>query len=451
MMFNQLEEYIKSLDNLNQSELDCIKKGYFSYWNLKYGLNIDKTDTRYCFRSDYNLNYTECEIEKDIIRSTETIFYEKVKNDDLDYKDIEKYKEIFKQQREKHPKCNECKTVRYTTNENEIYVDKPCVCARYSINDKKNMIIASKIILNGSIKKIAEILFVQVKNALNNNISMFNSYSKALAAPLFKYSSLNKLLDDILSVKCLNTNTMDVAITVNCFNWYDTLDEFGNEEDRFPVFSEIKTIPLRCIGSDEAYIRELFEDIYSEQPYRDIDSVEVQVKEVTIDVSALNRNNLNECLLSTFNDLISRYASFKKDLEVLTTEEADCSIKDPKCVQLIRFIYLLKITNSFTDKDKKFIEEIYDGKYADKLSIDSDNQKAFLIIWSYLSDEKNVYFEQINYDNLFKDNEKYRYLHINTYTRQGICSFLNSLIKMGNNNLFDQDLLQWFLNNSSLV
>lgn len=431
MKINEIDEYIKSLSELDRNQLNIIEKGHSSYWKLIYGIDMDVSEERICFRADYNPDYFKCIYEQELKTMTEAIFYTRVKSGELEYKDLQSYDEIYNEIKKKEQCCIKCKS------------NHRAICV-YQSNINKKIISREKykFKITNSIVDISSKLLKEVRNAIENNNSIFRSYSKALAASLFKYGNKSS----VLSINRLHTNTMKVDVIANCFKWYDEWDEFGNKKDRFPTFIEEKIIPLRCIGSRSAYLDEFISDIYSESEYLDIDSVELRVNGVTLDVSKFNRNKLNQFLGHT----IYRYASFKKDLEVLTTEEPDYNISSSKCVQLIRFIYLLKISGCFEEKDYHFINDIYVGKYADIIVINSSDRCAFLLVWKYLLQDDKIRDERIQHYNLFKDNDKYKCLRLVSYTKQGVRMFFKSCLERYENGIFDEDFLRWLMENSSL-
>jgi hypothetical protein len=188
---------------------------------------------------------------------------------------------------------------------------------------------------------IDEMMF-GTRDAINNkkDSELFKSYSKMLAAPLFKYYASNRLV-----ISELEINTVEFQMTVNCFDWNgegDTSwDNNGNEHDRY--HSEIfeVCVPIKEVTSAKrmytymwdfldgnlsvSYVTDTLEDGRTCRDYlMSIDSVDIEMTGFTIDVSYLDREKFDNYLNNAdpYSSKLKRFASYKKDLEVISTDSS---------------------------------------------------------------------------------------------------------------------------------
>lgn len=154
-------------------------------------------------------------------------------------------------------------------------------------------------------------------------------------------------------------------------------------------------------------------------------------------------------LLEYFNYPIKRKASYMKDVEVLTTNQTPKHvISDSIVIQLIRFIYLLKICKCFTSEAFNFVNDIYTGeKFIDIMDI-SEDREGFLFIWNYLLEDKNIQNER-EYYKKFEEYDKSVFVEylLNDY----LVNFFDEIKKDKYSRIFDAEFLDWLIENSMLL
>lgn len=277
-----------------------------------------------------------------------------------------------------------------------------------------------------------------IRGAIENTDETLLSYSKCLTVALFKWSNL---YSSCLLIHKLHTNTINMIFDVSCFDWYETYDDEGNTNNRYHGEQYESTIPLRELLHREKLLSEIYSDLADKtgEMYHtmDIDNIEFEINGMTMDVSNIGRNSLN----TYFNDSIYRYASYRKDMEILTTEKGfSYCIKDKKVLQLIKYIYLMKIGNAYTEKVDSLVADICLGKYKDIIEICQDEQEAFEWVLGYLSNISNIKMERNKYFEIYPYDSQYYFEY---WYPEGVHKLLRSLCEGNNNLFFEAEFLKW--------
>lgn len=262
-------------------------------------------------------------------------------------------------------------------------------------------------------------ILVDIRSAVNNDIykkDEYLSYSKNLAAPLFKYyaGSPGLIIDQ------LNLNSIDIQIGMHCFDWVPTYDNDGEKCNRNYIHDVDITIPFTELFSKKkmsSLINEREEILYSlKNGMMDIDDVELFILDLTFDISINSRNNFDKYYRENGGWFFKRLASYKKDGEILTTRSRPSSqaliIRDSNVLQFVRFIYFVKIGYWDSDKLNTFISDVIANNLVEVVKLEEGEQTAVRWIIEYLDkggreNENVVYLEISNYNR--KDAEKYKY------------------------------------------
>lgn len=253
-----------------------------------------------------------------------------------------------------------------------------------------------------------------IRDAVNNsdnNSNIFKSYSKYLVAPLFKYNNG----DTPLLMNKLQINTLDIDIEVDCFNWFGdgdiSYDTNGNQMDRYHGAYFNETISFKELTSKEKLFKRIW-DLIDEEfgdlvDYMDVDNVRATIKDITIDISQIDRDCFDRYFDDEGKTKFKRYASYKRDKEVITTKRFSymegCCIKNPKALQFLRFIYILKIGLCYTEEIDEFVSRTLNNEYSEQIQFDEEDRRAFNIILEYLQSDEIVEMESSNYSYTFED------------------------------------------------
>ncbi|WP_097005308.1 hypothetical protein [Lacrimispora amygdalina] len=299
-----------------------------------------------------------------------------------------------------------------------------------------------------NLKMCMDEMMFGTRDAINNkkDSEYFKSFSKMLAAPLFKYYNSNRLV-----ISELKINTIEFQMMVNCFDWNgegDTSwDNNGNEHDRYHAEIFEVCVPIKEITSakrmhsymwdfldgnlEVSYVKDTLEDGSVCRDYlMSIYSVDIEMIGFTIDTSCLYREKFDNYLNSADpnGSKLKRFASYKKDLEVISTDSGyiKWDINNPDLIQLIRFLYLLRISN-YPGDFKFMIEKIITEEDNKFIVMNDLEKKAFNWISEYLSGDI-LQYEKEKYDKLFEySNEKFPIQHLRLWAGiDGLKDLLNN-------------------------
>lgn len=271
---------------------------------------------------------------------------------------------------------------------------------------------------NGDAATIIKRVLMDIRSAVNNDIynkDKYLSYSKNLAAPLFKYygGSPGLIIDQ------LNLNSIDIQIGMHCFDWVPTYDINGEKCNRNYIDDVEISIPFTELFSKEKMLshinerEEILNDLKSGM--MDIDYVELAVLELTFDISINSRNNFDKYYRENGGWFFKRLASYMMDGEVLTTRSRLSSkaliIKDSDVLQFVRFIYFVKIGNWDSDKLNTFINNVIANNLVEVAKLEEGEQAAVRWILEYFKNggrkiEQEVYRKMFQKKNAV---EKYKY------------------------------------------
>ncbi|MUG73216.1 hypothetical protein [Paenibacillus validus] len=244
-----------------------------------------------------------------------------------------------------------------------------------------------------------------VSGAVNDSFQYrydLNSYSKFLAAPLFKYKRGNTplIIDE------LKLNSLDVSIDVSCFDWVGeqsvSYDIYGRECERYHVEDFYLTIPFKDLFSKKRILEHIYDELSpvleSRGHMMDVDNITISFPGLTLDISEVNRNSFDNFQKDHGNWNFKRHASYRKDKEVLTSHKHPSYramvIRNPKGIQLARFVYLLKIGNWYTVKSQAFVAALLANKHPEIMILDEDECRAIQWILNYLGTEKAIFKER---------------------------------------------------------
>jgi hypothetical protein len=261
-----------------------------------------------------------------------------------------------------------------------------------------------------SIENILSEMMADVSNALNNSYFYQNdcqSYSKYLGAPLFKYKRGNSPL----IIDQLNLNSLDLCIEVYCRDWVGyQRDHIENIHLSIPfkeLFSKIKML--------ERINDELEPVLESRNHLMDIINMRISIPVMTLDISNVKRNSFDQFNKDHGDLYLKRYASYKRDKEVLTTRKTlsfqGMVIKNPKVIQTVRFIYLLKISNWYSEKSKTFITALIANTHPEIIMMSGEEVTAIKWILDYLGTyevilrERELYHETMKKTMVWKSGE----------------------------------------------
>lgn len=227
-----------------------------------------------------------------------------------------------------------------------------------------------------SINRFLNQMMSDVSSAVNNSYfykNEFKSYSKFLASPLFKYNKANGpfIIDE------LNLNSLYIRFDIHCHNWVG--------KDRLQIESYCLSIPFKELFSK----KKLIERIYNEfnPNMMDVDDITLSISELTLDISEVTRKSFDDFNKKQGNSQFKRHASYKKDKEVLSTRKRPSSqamvIYNSKVIQLLKFIYLLKIGFWYKEKAETF----FSGLLA---KLEREPKKVIQWILNYLGTDSAV-------------------------------------------------------------
>lgn len=428
-MEKQIKNYTSTFSKLNKYHKNMIEDGSCSYLKTRYNINIDENEKLTAFRSEYDFDYRTCTEEDKINKQAEIDFNKKVKRGEIEYKDIEAYDEIVSSLKKQNYICikcmenysKECEIEKSNSALNKIQIKRE----EWKFNATKD------------ISAFHAILMTEIRDSLNNQDSIFRSYSKYLAAPLFKYSNNGSLY-----INHFITNSISAEFTVSFFDRDDHFDSFGNKKNRYYQETQFTELPLRVLASKENLTSYILPNI--DLSDRDIDNIEFTINDVTVDISNIKRSSFDQYYNSKDEIWIKRFASYKKDKEILTTiQSPNYVIKNKKLLQLIRFIYLLKISLTYTYSINEFIYDLCDSKHLNLVI--SDNERiAFSFICEYLNDSNNVVIEKQQYSELYNSDSASPY---NLSPFNSIAYFFEFVLKKPDlyKNIFDGDFLKELL------
>ncbi|WGV58365.1 hypothetical protein QIH01_23230 [Brevibacillus brevis] len=256
-----------------------------------------------------------------------------------------------------------------------------------------------------SIKSFIVHMMSDVSSAVNNvNNSYFylnacQSYSKFLAAPLFKYTRGN----GPLIIDELKLNSLDINVAVDCFDWIGenavSYDIYGQKQERYHIEYFDLSILFKELFSKKMMLKRIYDELSpvleSRNSMMDVDNITISIPGVTLDISEVNRNSFDRFHMEHGISHLKRHASYKKDKEVLTTRKKPSYqamvIQNPRVIETVRFIYLLKIGNWYTEKSKALVAEI--------INLDEYEGKAIQWILDYLGTDKAIWKErEVYYD-----------------------------------------------------
>ncbi|MEK3717400.1 hypothetical protein [Paenibacillus sp. FSL R7-0333] len=224
-----------------------------------------------------------------------------------------------------------------------------------------------------------------VRSAVNNYGPYredFLSYSKYLAAPLFKYN----LKNGPLIIDELNLNTLDLSIDVHCFDWIPGPDRHHIEEFEF-------TVPFKDLSSHEKMSKHVYDEELSfyldyKDHLMDVDDITFAIPGVTLDISSIGRTALDNYYNRMNTKKFKRLASYQKDHEVLTTRRfpswKGMLIEDPKAIQLIRLIYIFKVCSMYNEKVALNVELLLENKHPKIVQLFGNDIKAIRWVQDYL-------------------------------------------------------------------
>ncbi len=436
----QINKYVKTFDGIYNYEKEDILNGKSSYLNCKYGISVDKSEKIVAFRAEHDfshLSHSSCIEQDKINEEAEKQFWLKVHQGEIEYKDVEELNNISVSLKKGNKKCLLCKIENGGICQMEE--KNKCIDERNKeIDDNKKEREERKLKNSGDIDAFHEEIMSEIRNAVNNNGSIFRSYSKYLAAPLFKYFG-------VLYVNRLVTNSVDSSITTSFFDWFDHFDANGNKLNRYYEETEYINVPIKYLASKKFFFSYISQ-IYDLQ-YKDVDEMEFTIHAVTIDVSNIDRNCLDEYYNDKGENWFKRYASYRKDKEVLTTDENPIYIiKNKKMIQLIRFIYLLKISSLFTLDIELAIQKALNNE-ENELSFIIDDKEAFSFIYEYLCDFQNIQEEKEQFKEIMKKSG-FEF----GVSKLAVREFLNNAIKnsYAYRNLFENNFLKQLIQVANL-
>lgn len=309
-----------------------------------------------------------------------------------------------------------------------------------------------------SIKEIMK----NISNAVNNinGFDKYMSFSKCIAVPLFKYYRNSDLI-----ISRLNVNSLNINMIVDCFDWCgenDTSwDNYGNEHDRY--HQEYLNFPLemKYLTSKKVMFEKMWEfldenlsvayatnDDGSIDYLMDIDNIDFTINGFTIDISNIGRTDFDVYYDKEhlFGYKFKRVASYKKDREVISTEHGfPCFIiKNENIIELIKFVYILRIAGLSNDFDK-ILEEIINNNYSEIFNLTREEKETLKWFSDYLKDdvlqkEKNTYIEVFNSYGSDGNKKCYPELYWRYWEENGVFELLQRLEK---NHFKNIDLLNW--------
>lgn len=256
-------------------------------------------------------------------------------------------------------------------------------------------------------------MMADVRSAVNNSDYFLNeclSYSKSLAAPLFKYYGGNgPLIIDELEI-----NSLDIAIDVHCFDWIGerstSYNIFGEEQDRYHIEDFYLTIPFKELSSKKMLLDRIYDELSpvfeSRNDMMDVDNITIGIPGMTLDISDINRNRYDDYYRKHDQEYFKRHASYKKDREVLTTKRPSSQamiIKDPKVLQLIRLIYLFKISVWHTERMDAFVIQLLANKHSETMFLSEKEIEAVEWVLNYLDSPQVLDEERKLYRESFKN------------------------------------------------
>lgn len=286
----------------------------------------------------------------------------------------------------------------------------------------------------------------KICESVNNTGDDLKSYSKGLAAPLFKYNNR----ESCLLISEISTNTFQITFEISCFNWFETYDENGEEENRYHSEYYEVVIPFKELASKKQLFSNIYDFLSGEvgwiSEFMDVDNISFEIEEVSIDISESNRNCFDRYYNEQYTTWFKRYASYKKDKEVLTSSSNfRYSIQNNKIIQLIKYIYILKIGNCYTIKVDNLINEIINGEYRGYVEVNNDDKMGLRWIVDYLN--KNVDFERENYFSLFDyQSDKF----FSYYKQRGCIDYLKDICNSKFDTHFERHYLIWLLKMSEI-
>lgn len=251
-----------------------------------------------------------------------------------------------------------------------------------------------------------------VSGAVNDSFQYrygLQSYSKFLAAPLFKYKSGNTpiIIDKLI------LNSLDVSVDVSCFDWVGeqtvSYNIYGDICERYHVEDFNLSIPFKYLFSKKRILEHIYDELSpvleSRGHMMDIDNIMISFPGLTLDISEVNRSSIDNFQKDHGNWNFKRHASYRKDKEVLTSRQNPSYramiIRNPKGVQLARFVYLLKIGNWYTVRSQAFVAALLANDHPKIMKLDEDECSAIQWILNYLgteravSKERNIYIETL--------------------------------------------------------
>ena len=310
----------------------------------------------------------------------------------------------------------------------------------YFINNK------SKFKNTYDIDKFQKEMMDKICGAVNNTDDTLRSYSKCLAVPLFKYHSK----DSCLLISQLRTNSVMVMFEISCFNWFDIWFENDEKENRYHTEYFDELIPFKELTAKKQLLSMIYDFLPGEvgwiSEFMDVDNIDIEIKDVTIDIGESSRDCYDTYYNHYFSTWFKRCASYRKDKEVLTScTMYDYSIENEKVIQLIRYVYLMKISSNYTDSIEGLVNCILAGNYGDQIEISFQDKRGCEWILHYLSNQANVNFEKDNYFNLF-DYQSKNYFYC--WETNSCVKYLEQICENGYSSIFDVNFLRWLLSNS---
>lgn len=447
---DKLKEY---LDKMKQSS----QAGDLPFWNLRenqsllsylHGIDIDSVEERLLFRAEYDFERRHCENFHDLIKKAGEQITSEISRQKWDYEDIqiryaEIYKKILEHLKSQDSVCRNCFRKTHTVCEMD-YINN--LLEEEEINRRKHQFQPTD-----SITGFHESLMAEIINAVNNLSSIYRSYSKYLAAPLFKY--MNFYTGGVLKYSYFLTNTAEADVVLSWFDWYPPLNADGEEKNQY--YEEYFTIdfPLKELSHPECILEKIYENMEEQHECRDLDNIEITLTGVTVDISKIHRTAFdNYCNIHALN-WIKRITSYKKDAEVLTTFSPNSYvIKNKRIIQLIRYIYLLKIGGAFSEQSQALVRDILSGKHADRILLEECEQEAFQVIWQYLQNNDTIEQEKKCYEEMFSPRHPY---YFQSFRKQGILDYFEKILNYSSpsdySNLFETNFLRWMITESHLI
>lgn len=271
-------------------------------------------------------------------------------------------------------------------------------------------------------------IFDYVRDAVNNddNSYKFKSYSKALCIPLFKYFGESNIDSPLLVIKELRTNSVSINAEYYIFYWFE--DEDGNRYNVSYLYES--PIDIHILLNKELFFRELYREVDVPSIYivedeetedysylLDIDNIQVQLCNFTLDVSQFNRNSLDN--LYKFDTKFKRIASYKKDREVISSEPiyaGDMIVGKQETILFIRILYLMKIYNK--EINEACYSSLLNNEYEELITFSKEEVDIINFIDKYLN--RNLYFESRALDEI---------VGLKDVKGKGILAILNFTIK----------------------